>query len=100
MKRQKVKGLTDAQMHYIDHNWKLKTHQQMGEHLKINENTVSWYCSKNGYRKGPPPKTEPTTKKKVYRNKGPERKPVNRPPADHTNLSWEQHVNRWINVHI
>jgi hypothetical protein len=97
--KKKVKCLSESQMKYIDENWQTKTQAQLAEKVIASMNCVAYYCKENGYRKTRIMRVA-VQKKKYYKNKGPERDPINRPPADHTNISREQHIDRWLNAAI
>jgi hypothetical protein len=90
--------LTPEQEQLIKNNWQKSTHEKMSKEVGVGVNWMSWYCNQKGYKKlkrVPGPKTP--VKKNI--NQGPEKK-IKHPPADHTNISREQHVERWLNVAI
>jgi hypothetical protein len=97
--KKKVKSLSKEQMEFIDENWQTHTHEQLAINLSVSMNVIGYYCSQNSYRKTNAMRVA-VKKKKYYKNKGPESEPINRPPADHTNVSREQHIDRWLNMAI
>jgi hypothetical protein len=97
--KKKVKSLSNEQMRIIDENWQTHTQAQLAEIVIASMNSVAYYMKENGYRKTTDMRVA-VRKEKYYKNKGPEREPIVRPPADHTNISREQHIDRWLNVAI
>jgi hypothetical protein len=97
--KKKVKCLSESQMKYIDENWETHTHEQLAIKITAGMNAVGYYCRQNNYRKTGAMRVA-VKKKKYYKNKGPEREPIKRPSPDHTNVSRDQHVDRWLNVAI
>ena len=96
----KVKKLSDVEMKYIDLNWEDMAYEQIAVKLSIAVTLVQYYCQQNGYKKAKLKREAKPPKQKIYRNKGPETKPVSRPPATYSNVSREQHIEKWINTDV
>jgi hypothetical protein len=96
----KVKKLSDVEMKYIDLNWESMSYEQIAVKLSITVTLVQYYCGQNGYKKVKPKRGERPPKQKIYRNKGPERTPIQRPPAVYSNVSRDQHIDRLLNISI
>lgn len=96
----KKTNLTEHHKAYMDANWKFYTHEQISIHLGIPTSTVTYYCYLNGYKKLKLGDEIQRAVRKIPKrgNPGPETKLVKRWPADHTNMSREQHIDRILNM--
>lgn len=87
--------LTRAQEAYIREHYQNMYHRVMAAELGIKETRVAHFCRVNNLRKTSPK----TFKKKCTREMIPAPvKPGKHWPADHQNISREQHVERILNM--
>lgn len=91
--------LTADQKQYMDRNWKQWTHEAMADHLKLNVNIVSNYCLEMGYRKKSRTRSVAKSPKRLL-NPAPEPPKIKRWPANYSNISRDQHIDRILNMAI
>jgi hypothetical protein len=89
--------LTKVQKKYMDDNWQNYTYQEMADKLAISLSIISNYYTEKGYRKQSKPEPAPEPPKKIIK---PIKKQEGRPRAEYSNISREQHVEKWLNASI
>jgi hypothetical protein len=88
--------LTKKQETFIRNNYKTMSHFAISVAVDLTENQVAYFCRKNKLIKS---KAERGPYRKNIIAPAPEKK-TNHLPADHTNISREQHIERWLSVQI
>lgn len=94
----KAFAFTEDQKKFIKDNYHNHTHEQIAVKLGVSVMSIQGYCYRNGYKKyqlykvsAPPKKRVIIVKTETY---------IKRPPAQYSNISREQHVEKWINTDI
>lgn len=91
---------TPEQTAWLKENFRLYSNEHLAEKLKVPVNRLTGWMKLLGLRKRETVrKIGVINYKKKRINPGPEKK-IKRPPADHTNLSREQHVERILKMEM
>lgn len=99
LKKREAKAVkyTDEQKKFIRENYQELSHEQIAVILKISVTQISGYCFRHGFKKSGQNKVTPPPKKIIPVKPEPSFK---RPPAIYSNVSREQHIDRWLNTQI
>lgn len=88
--------ITDEQAEFIEKNYRKMRHEKIAIRLGLSVITVMGYCRRNGLRKIKTPKERERPQPKEIVLLEPKSKPFVRPRADHSNITQEQRIDRWI----
>jgi transposase len=99
LKKRDAKAImfTDEQKKFIKDKYEDLSHEQIAATLCLSVSSVSGYCFRNGYKKSGQNKVTPPPKKIIPYRPEPA---IKRPPATYSNVSRDQHIDRWLNVQI
>ena len=99
LKKRDAKAIpfTDEQKKFIKENYLEMSHEQIAVKLCVSVTSIQGYCFRHGFKKSGQNKVTPPPKKIIPVKPEPVFK---RPPATYSNVSREQHVDKWINATV